>query len=127
MEDYNTTGNGESMRVCYEYAKENFKDLIYLVEDDYIHSIQCIDEMIFNYLYFQSKLGEDYNILLYPVDCPLSYQPRWIIPSRVVIGKSSHWRTNYHTPWTMMLNKNILEKVLVFIYAIYEVYRWGVC
>ena len=55
----------------FEISK-NFDDLIYFVEDDYIHSDDCISEMLSVYEKFSTILEDE--IFIVPVDYPYLYQ-----------------------------------------------------
>ena len=53
------------------FAKESCDDLIYFVEDDYIHSIGAIKEMLLTYEKLSSLLKSE--IILCPTDYPYLY------------------------------------------------------
>ena len=47
------------------------EDLIYFVEDDYLHSKDCLEEMIFAYERISTQLGNE--LFLCPADYPYLY------------------------------------------------------
>ena len=63
--------NFASIKKCFMLAKENSDDLIYFVEDDYIHDEICILEMIGAYERIATQLNRE--ILLCPTDYPYLY------------------------------------------------------
>ena len=54
-----TFGNLSSLLKCYETAKLEVKDLVYFVEDDYIHEEKCLVEMIETYERLSSQLKRE--------------------------------------------------------------------
>jgi glycosyltransferase involved in cell wall biosynthesis len=101
------SGNGSSMRKCYELGLQSNGDLIYFVEDDYFHRVEAISVMLKDYENFSKKLNGS-SITIVPYDDPLDYKPDRIIPTRIVPGVDRHWRQNFHTTFTMMIPKWIL-------------------
>lgn len=82
-------------------------DLIYSVEDDYLHAPTAIREMVESFYLFRDRLKRD-EIVLYPFDEPSEYKP----PSRtdfVVHGSHRHWRTGIFTTNVMMTNPKLLK------------------
>ena len=67
----------------FEISK-NFDDLVYFVEDDYIHSDDCISEMLSVYEKF-STIFED-EVFIVPVDYPYLYQKNQ--STNVLIGQN---------------------------------------
>jgi len=98
------TGNGLSLLTAYEYAKENCHDLIYFVEDDYLHDTQAITEMIDTYIMISTQLQKD--IALFPCDYPDLYKKHY--PSAVMLSRNRYWRNIGHTTGTMLITKKIL-------------------
>lgn len=79
----------------FEMCRDSTADLVYSVEDDYLHTPSCIFEMYNSYIIFQSKLKND-KIVLYPFDAPEEYDPP---KDRVFVvhGSNRHWRTGIFT------------------------------
>lgn len=84
----------------FEMARDSDCDLVYNVEDDYLHTETALQEMIDSYLIFTSKI-QDKLILLYPFDAPEVYDPPKE-PDFVVHGSNRHWRTGYFCTNVMM-------------------------
>ena len=62
----------------FKIAKnEDAEDLIYFVEDDYIHKKETITEMIFAYEKFNTIFSKD--LILLPSDYPYLYTKDWKI------------------------------------------------
>ena len=87
-------------------AKNEEADLIYFVEDDYLHSINSIIEMIFSYEKFYSLFSQD--IILLPSDYPYLYTKDE--NTKVYLGEKNHWRLVSESLVTFMTSKKLIEK-----------------
>ena len=81
-------------------------DLIYFVEDDYIHSVDSITEMIFSYEKFSTIFEDD--LVLLPSDYPYLYAKD--DGTRIYLGEKYHWRLVSESLVTFMTSKNLIEK-----------------
>ena len=59
------------MLKSFEIAKSEKEEIIFFVEDDYIHSKSMIEEMILSYQRIASQLDRD--IFMFPTDYPYLY------------------------------------------------------
>ena len=84
----------------------NSNDLVYFVEDDYIHSIDCISEMISAYEKFSTVLEDE--IFLLPVDYPYLYQKNQ--STNLLIGQKYHWRSVKESLLTFLTSKKMISK-----------------
>ena len=98
--------NFESLKKCFLLAKENSDDLIYFVEDDYIHDKICILEMIGTYERIATQLEKE--ILLCPTDYPYLYAN--CNPTYIFLGNKRHWRTTEQSLGTFLISKENLNK-----------------
>lgn len=87
-------------------AKDEEADLIYFVEDDYLHSLNSIIEMIFSYEKFYSLFSQD--IILLPSDYPYLYTKDE--DTKIYLGEKNHWRLVSESLVTFMTNKKLIEK-----------------
>ena len=101
-----TYSNLASLLTCYEIAKKNVDDLIFFVEDDYIHFEPMLEEMIASYERISSQIKKD--IFMCPTDYPYLYMNN--SKTNVLIGNKRHWRTVEETLCTFMTSKELLEK-----------------
>ena len=95
-----------------EYAIKSNYDLIYFVEDDYLHSPNALTEMIFTYQKFSTIHNKD--IILCPSDYPYLYSKNQ--PTNVIIGHKIHWRNVKESLCTYMISKKILKSCWSFYY-----------
>ncbi len=101
-----TYSNLASLLCCYESAKENTDDLVFFVEDDYLHFEPMMEEMIASYERISSQINKD--IFMCPADYPYLYMNNE--KTNVLIGNKRHWRTVSETLCTFMTRKKFLEK-----------------
>ncbi len=94
-----------SIRNSFEFAKK-CKDLIYFVEDDYIHKTEALTEMVFAYEKFTSIFQSE--IFLLSADYPYLYKK--MENSNIFIGEKIHWRTVKESLLTFMTSKIMVEK-----------------
>ena len=85
---------------------KNCDDLIYFVEDDYIHKIDAIEEMIFAYERISSQTGKE--LILCPADYPYLYTR--LQNSKILLGNKYHWRSIEETLCTFLTSKKIINK-----------------
>ena len=86
-------------------AKE-CEDLIYFVEDDYLHKRDSIKEMIFTYERISSQLNNE--LILCPADYPYLYAKSELTQN--FLGQKYHWRKVNETLCTFLTSKKIIEK-----------------
>ena len=87
-------------------AKNQCKDLVYFVEDDYLHQQKTIEEMIFTYERISSQIQRE--LILCPIDYPYLYTK--IDPTNIFLGSARHWRVVGETLCTFLTSTNILQK-----------------
>ena len=102
---FNQISNMSNIHQSLLLAKE-CDDLIYFVEDDYIHSIDAIKEMILTYEKLSSMLKQE--LILCPADYPYLYSK--IENSKIFLGNKSHWRSIKETLCTFLMSKEMVIK-----------------
>ena len=85
---------------------KNCDDLVYFVEDDYIHKVDAIEEMIFAYERISSQTGKE--LILCPADYPYLYTR--LQNSKILLGNKYHWRSIEETLCTFLTSKKIINK-----------------
>ena len=95
-----------SLLCCYQTAKESSEDLVFFVEDDYLHFLPMMEEMIASYERISSQINKD--IFMCPSDYPFFYMNNE--KTNVLIGNKRHWRTINRTLCTFMTSKNLINK-----------------
>ena len=100
-----TFSNLASLLQCFEIGKEIGEDLIFFVEDDYLHFKTMLAEMIATYERVSSQLGKD--IFMCPADYPYLYMNNE--KTNILIGDKRHWRTISKTLCTFLTSKKLLD------------------
>ena len=102
----NQISNMSNIHKSLLIAKNQCVDLIYFVEDDYLHQLNAFNEMIFAYERISSQLSKE--LILCPTDYPYLYSK--IDPTSIFLGANKHWRKIDETLCTFLTSKTILEK-----------------
>ena len=87
-------------------TKECCNDLVYFVEDDYIHQNEAISEMLFTYERISSQTKKE--LVICPTDYPFLYNK--VEDTHIYLGNKRHWRTTEETLLTFMISKELIEK-----------------
>ena len=101
-----TFSNLASLLNSFEVGKEQGEDLIFFVEDDYLHFETMLEEMISSFQRISSQLGKD--IFMCPSDYPYLYMNNE--KTNVLIGSKRHWRTTNKTLCTFLTSKNLINQ-----------------
>ena len=88
------------------YAINSNFDLIYFVEDDYIHEDDALCEMIYSYQKISSQMKDE--VILCPSDYPYLYTNTEY--TKNLIGYKKHWRQVNQSLCTYLISKKTLEK-----------------
>ena len=81
------------------------RDLIYFVEDDYIHESNAISEMIFAYERIASLTKNE--LVICPTDYPYLYMKAE--DTKLFLGENYHWRKVNETLCTFLMSKQIVN------------------
>ena len=95
-----------SILTSFKIAKEKSEDLVYFIEDDYIHKKESIFEIISSYEKISSELGRE--LFICPVDYPYLYKK--LENSNIFVGNKYHWRTVNECLLTFLTSKHLIEK-----------------
>jgi hypothetical protein len=95
-----------SIYTSFNIAKDKCEDLVYFVEDDYIHKKESIFEMIASYEKISTELGKE--LFICPVDYPYLYKK--LENSNIIIGNKYHWRTINESLLTFLTSKTLIQK-----------------
>jgi len=101
-----TFSNLASLLQSFELGKEHGEDLVFFVEDDYLHFEPMMEEMIASYERIASQVNK--NIFMCPADYPYLYMSNE--KTNILIGNKRHWRTINQTLCTFMTTKTLLDK-----------------
>ena len=82
------------------------KDLVYFVEDDYIHELDSITEMLFTYERIASLTNKE--VIICPTDYPYLYTQAE--NTKIYLGEKYHWRKIDETLCTFLTSKKIVDQ-----------------
>ena len=95
-----------SIHQSFDIAKSECDDLIYFVEDDYIHKKESIFEMLSSYEKISSEINRE--LFICPVDYPYLYKK--LENSKIFIGNKYHWRSVNESLLTFLTSKSLINK-----------------
>ena len=101
-----TFGNLCSLLHSFELGKKMGKDLVFFLEDDYIHFEPMLEEMIASYERISSQTKKE--LFMCPADYPYLYMNNE--KSNILIGNKRHWRTIDKTLCTFMTSIELINK-----------------
>ncbi len=102
----NQISNMSNIHKSLLIGKNQCNDLIYFVEDDYLHQEDSINEMIFTYERISSQINKE--LVLCPADYPYLYTK--IDPTIIFLGANKHWRKIDESLCTFLTSKIFLLK-----------------
>jgi len=88
-------------------CRDTNADLVYSVEDDYLHCPTALQEMLDSYQIFNERLSGRETVI-YPFDEPTEYYPP-NEKSYVVHGSARHWRTGSYTTNVMLARPQLFK------------------
>ena len=103
-----TFGNLSSLLKCFEIAKKEHSDLIYFVEDDYLHYEHSLIDMLDTYERISSQHKDE--IIVCPSDYPFNYMNNE--KTSILIGSQQHWRTITKILCTFMISQKMFQKYI---------------
>ena len=106
QQNNSTFANLASLMQSFEIGKKIGDDLIFFVEDDYLHFEPMLEEMISSYERIASQVNKD--IFMCPTDYPYLYMNNQ--KTNILIGNKRHWRTIDKTLCTFLTTKNLINK-----------------
>mgnify|MGYP001040464274 FL=1 len=102
----NQMSNMSNIHKSLLIAKKQCKDLIYFVEDDYLHAQTTFSEIILTYERISSQINKE--LILCPADYPYLYTKA--DSTNIFLGSNRHWRRIDETLCTFLTSKKMLEK-----------------
>ena len=96
--------NMANLFTSLELVKNENCDLVYFVEDDYIHTRDSLTEMLFTFEKFSTIFNED--IFLLPADYPYLYSKN--DSTKIFLGHQKHWRLVGESLVTFFTSKKVV-------------------
>jgi len=107
-------GNNASWTESWRTARDSDADFVYCIEDDYIHELCAIEQLVKSHVIFSTNLGGS-NVALWPgddADCHKAGKG----PCFVVPGSDRLWRSNTETTGTVFTTPTVIRT----FYATFE-------
>tara|TARA_B100000123_G_scaffold203852_1_gene153593 strand:- start:235 stop:1236 length:1002 start_codon:yes stop_codon:yes gene_type:complete len=101
-----TFANLSSLLKSFEIGKTEGKDLVFFVEDDYLHFESALEEMIATYERIASQLNKE--IFMCPSDYPYLYMNNE--KTSLLLGSKRHWRSINKTLCTFLAPISFIDK-----------------
>ena len=92
-----------------------FDSLVYVVEDDYIHESDSLNEMIAAFYYMSNRFSSD-EIKIFPFDSPFLYAQYKEEPTILFYSGTRYWRTTAYTSYTFLTHSSTIKNY-------FEVYK----
>jgi len=102
----NQKSNMSNIHQSLLLSKEKSEDLIYFVEDDYIHETISLSEILYTYERIASLTKQE--LIVCPADYPYLYAKSE--NTKIFLGENRHWRQINQTLCTFLTSKKIVEK-----------------
>tara|TARA_B100001121_G_scaffold294975_1_gene299001 strand:+ start:774 stop:1754 length:981 start_codon:yes stop_codon:yes gene_type:complete len=106
QKSHETFSNLSSLLNSFEIGKEQGEDLVFFVEDDYLHFETMLEEMLSSFQRISSQLNKD--IFMCPSDYPYLYMNNE--KTNILIGNRRHWRTIDKTLCTFLTSKKLIDQ-----------------
>jgi hypothetical protein len=110
IEKLNKPGIMNSISECFNFLKNNGKDLVYLVQDDYLFFDTCIFEMIDVFFQIYKECGIESII------SPYNDSWLWLVPYRnkctprtIIVGSKRYWIQYYDMSCSYMTSINVIK------------------
>lgn len=104
-------GCKESMRTCFDWLSVNGKDLIYLVQDDYLFLKSAVYEMAS--IFFQLHNEVNAQPIVMSFNAPSLWRESYRnnpTPRAIFVGENRYWIQSYDTPSTFLTSREQLSK-----------------
>lgn len=98
-------GQGESLLEQFEFARGS-NGLFYFCEDDYLHEVSAVAEMVV--FYEQIFRTCRTHLVIHPQEHEFLYS-RTIYPSYLLLGENRHWRTISHATHVLFTHSKIVS------------------
>lgn len=93
----------------FEYCKNSTSDVVYSVEDDYLHYPTAIGEMLNAYVDLKRKYQLD-DVCIFPYDTPQEYDFNINEKFLITRGRCRHWKSSTWTTQTFMTSPNVFNE-----------------
>lgn len=103
------SGIKNNFKTQYHWLKKQDCDYFYMLEDDYLHVENALDDMLDMCEYMKDFWPGEYAV--FPMNHPHRYHsPGAMNPSYVIKGPKGYWRSAFHTTATFLISRWGIER-----------------
>jgi hypothetical protein len=103
------TGHHYTALKQFELCRDSNVDLVYSIEDDYLHCPTALKEALDEFIFLQQKYPIEKQLCLFLWDSPEDYEAKHLSPELIMRGKYRHWRTGWFTTYSFMTSPMIFR------------------
>lgn len=107
----------------FELCKESNADLVYSIEDDYLHAPSAIPEALYEYENLPKIYSIPKPLCMFLWDQPEDYLAKHISPEMIVRGKYRHWKTGWFTTNSFITSPLIFQQHWDLFYKLATEYK----
>lgn len=91
------TGSHYTALKQFELCRDSTADLVYSIEDDYLHCPSALKEALDEFIFLQQKYRIQKPLCLFLWDQPEDYEAKHLSPELIMRGQYRHWKTGWFT------------------------------
>jgi hypothetical protein len=104
------TGSHYTALKQFELCRDSNADLVYSVEDDYLHCPTALKEALEEFNFLQQKYPIEKPLCLFLWDQPEDYEAKHLSPELIMRGKYRHWKTGWFTTYSFITSPMIFQQ-----------------
>lgn len=93
----------------FRYGRDVAKNLVYTVEDDYLHSTDAIQAMLDAYSFFRNSSDQN-EVAIYPYDSTHNYKNNYSEPTRLFYLNGRLWRSTSKSANTIFMHSDTFRR-----------------
>lgn len=93
----------------FELCRDSNADLVYSIEDDYLHCPNALKEALDEFIFLRQKYPIEKPLCLFLWDSPEDYEAKHLSPELIMRGKFRHWRTGWFTTYSFITSPMIFR------------------
>ncbi len=105
----NGTGSHYTALKQFELCRDSNADLVYSIEDDYLHSSYALKEALDEFIFLQQKYPIEKQLCLFLWDQPEDYEAKHLSPELIMRGQYRHWKTGWFTTYSFITSPMIFR------------------
>lgn len=117
------TGNHYTALKQFELCRDSNADLVYSIEDDYLHCPTALKEALEEFIFLQQKYPIEKSLCLFLWDQPEDYEAKHLSPELVMRVKYRHWKTGWFTTYSFLTSPMIFRTYWNLFYKLATEYE----